>query len=83
MENKLLARFPGVIAFPATPFDEAGEVDLEAFRRNLAPLTSRDFAALAVLGSNGEMPSVTLDEYERVAEAAAEEIGGKQGLVLG
>jgi len=83
MENKLLARFPGVIAFPATPFDAEGEVDLNAFERNLSPLLKRDFAALAVIGSNGEMPSLTLDEYERVATKAAELIGGSKGLILG
>lgn len=83
MENKLLARFPGVIAFPATPFNTEGEVDFGAFGRNLEPLLARDFSALAVICSNGEMPSVTLDEYERVASAAADQIGGSKGLILG
>jgi len=83
MANKLLTRFPGVIAFPATPLDADGEVDLGAFGRNLEVLLKRDFAALAVIGSNGEMPSITLEEYDRVASAAAEQIGGSKGLILG
>lgn len=83
MEIPLLKRFPGVIGFPVTPFTSEDQFDERAFRKNLEFLLDTDLAALAVCGSNGEMPSITLDEYRRVAEVSAEMIEDRKGLILG
>jgi 5-dehydro-4-deoxyglucarate dehydratase len=83
MENVLLARFPGVIGFPVTPFSENEGVDAGAFRENLEFMLNSDLVALTCCGSNGELQALTLDEYRVVAEMAGTTIGGKKGLILG
>ncbi len=83
MKNPLLKRFPGVIGFPVTPFDDEDQLDESAFRANLDFMAGHEFAALCCCGSNGEMPSLTIDEYRRVAAISAEAVRGKMGLILG
>ena len=83
MENPLLQRFPGVIGFPVTPFSAAGELDAAALQANVAFLLEHDFAALAFCGSNGEVQSITLEEYRQVADLAGSTVGGKSGLICG
>ena len=83
MNNPLLKRFPGIIGFPVTPFDDEDQLDEKAFRANLDFMAEHEFAALCCCGSNGEMPSLTIDEYRRVAAISAEATKGKMGLILG
>jgi 5-dehydro-4-deoxyglucarate dehydratase len=83
MNNPLLQRFPGVIGFPVTPFNDDDRLDEAAFRSNLDFMAGHGFAALCCCGSNGEMPSLTLEEYGRVAAIGAEATKGKMGLILG
>lgn len=83
MNNPLLKRFPGVIGFPVTPFSDEDQLDEAAFRSNLDYMAGHDFAALCCCGSNGEMPSLTIEEYRRVAAVGAEATKGKMGLILG
>lgn len=83
MENRLLARFPGVIGFPVTPFNAADEFDEAAFRTNTQFMLDSELAAIAFCGSNGEMPSLTLPEYERIAAIGGEMLAGSKGLIMG
>ncbi len=83
MENPLLHRFPGMIGFPVSPFSDAGEFDSAAFRENVEFMLDTPLAALALCGSNGEMQSLTLDEYRELAEIAGGLIRGKKGLIFG
>jgi len=83
MNNPLLKRFPGVIGFPVTPFNDDDQIDEAAFRSNLDFMAAHDFAALCCCGSNGEMPSLTLEEYRRIATIGAEATKGKMGLIMG
>ena len=83
MENRLLTRFPGCIGFPVTPFDANDRLDESALRTNIEFLMETDLAALAFCGSNGEMPSLRLDEFERIAQMAGEMVAGHKGLIMG
>lgn len=83
MNNPLRKRFPGVIGFPVTPFTDEDQLDEGAFRSNLDFMAKHEFAALCCCGSNGEMPSLTLEEYRRVATVGAEATKGKMGLIMG
>jgi 5-dehydro-4-deoxyglucarate dehydratase len=83
MENRIVRRFPGVIGFPVTPFTADNILDEGALRTNTEFLLGTDLTALAFCGSNGEMPSITLPEYERVAAIAGEMVAGSKGLILG
>ena len=83
MENKLLHRLPGIIGFPVSPFSDSGEFDAAAFLENVEFMLDTELAALAFCGSNGEMQSLTLDEYRELAEIAGGLVRGKKGLVFG
>ena len=83
MDNPLLKRFPGVIGFPVTPFDEMGEFDEAAFRQNVDFLLATDLAAFAFCGSNGELPALTIDEHQRICELAVSMTNGSKGVIVG
>jgi len=83
MPDPFLKRFPGVIAFPVTPFTREGLFDEEAFKDNVDSLLATGLSAMAFCGSNGEMHSLTLDEYERIAELAGGRVAGRKGLIFG
>lgn len=83
MTKPILNRFPGVIGFPVTPFNDSDQLDETAFRTNLDFMAAHPLAALCCCGSNGEMPSLTIDEYRRIAAVASEAAQGKMGLIMG
>ena len=83
MHNPLLDRFPGVIGFPVTPFTREGEFNANGFGGNVEFLLGSGLAALAFCGSNGELQSITLDEYRAVTETASAMVSGKKGLLFG
>lgn len=81
--NSFIERLRGVIGFPVTPWDNELEFDEPAFRSNVDFLLETGLAALAFCGSNGEIHSVTLDEYERIAKIANEMNQGRKALIFG
>ena len=81
--NSFIERLRGVIGFPVTPWDNDLEFDEPAFRSNVDFLLETGLAALAFCGSNGEIHSVTLDEYERIAKIANEMNQGRKALIFG
>jgi 5-dehydro-4-deoxyglucarate dehydratase len=83
MDNPLLHRFPGVIGFPVTPFSRDGVFDSAALKVNLQPMLESGLAALAFCGSNGELQSLTLEEYHQIADVAASVVQGRKGLIFG
>lgn len=72
-----------VIGFPVTPFDEAGEIDLEAFKQNLSYIIDGGVNALVIAGGTGELYSLTEDECRTLYAAAAAHVGGKATLIAG
>ncbi len=83
INNPLLERFPGVIGFPVTPFSADGVFDAAALKVNLQPMLDSGLAALAFCGSNGELQSLTLEEYHQIADVAASMVQGRKGLIFG
>ncbi|HEU4830106.1 MAG TPA: dihydrodipicolinate synthase family protein [Gemmatimonadales bacterium] len=72
----------GILAAATTPFDEPGEVDVAAFRRNAEFLLDSPLAGLVLFGSTGE--GVLVDREERGAMlAAAREMLGERLLLAG
>ena len=60
----------GVYAANVTPFREADfSLDVDAYRRHVAWLAEQGVAGVAAFGTNGEGPSVTVDEKVTVLEA--------------
>jgi dihydrodipicolinate synthase/N-acetylneuraminate lyase len=55
-----------------TPFDEEGELDLDAHRHNVTVLTARGIEGFVIGGSNGESPYLEPGERARLALATLE-----------
>ncbi|MEA2529214.1 MAG: 4-hydroxy-2-oxoglutarate aldolase [Thermomicrobiales bacterium] len=78
------SRIPeGVFAPVATTFDEAGDLDLEAFRSNLSWYATAPLDGVVILGSNGEYALLEADEKLRLIEAGVEAIGGRKVVMAG
>ncbi|MGH2871769.1 MAG: dihydrodipicolinate synthase family protein, partial [Solirubrobacteraceae bacterium] len=70
----------GAITPLITPFDDDGELDLEAVRRLIDWQLSQGTHAISVGGSTGEPTSQTVAERIAVMRAAADAIGGRAPL---
>jgi 4-hydroxy-2-oxoglutarate aldolase len=73
----------GVLAPVVTPFDAAGEVDGEAFTRNVSAHVAAGLSGIVVAGSTGE--AALLDEPERVrlVERARDAVPRERTLLVG
>jgi 4-hydroxy-2-oxoglutarate aldolase len=71
----------GIIIPVATPFDEDGEVDWAALRRNMQGWAAAPLAGYLALGSTSEFPALTRTEKERVIATIAEGAAGRTLIV--
>jgi N-acetylneuraminate lyase len=67
----------GIVPAVHTPFDDREELDIAAFRRLVRRLADEGVDGVFVCGTAGEFPLLTLDERERIVEAAAGEAAGR------
>jgi 4-hydroxy-tetrahydrodipicolinate synthase len=73
----------GILTAMATPFDEAGAVDLDAARRLAAHLLEHGSHGLVIGGSTGECPTLTDEETIELLSAIRTEVGDEVLLVCG
>lgn len=73
----------GALAFPITPFDADGEVDLDAVRRNASWLARSGVHALVAPSGTGELFALTPDECGAIVEATVEAAGGRVPTIAG
>ena len=59
----------GVLAFPVTPFDSEGALDLAALEQHVAAIAAHRPVALVPAGGAGELFSLDIDEHEKVIRA--------------
>ncbi len=78
--NKVI--FKGTCTAMITPFTEDG-IDYSAFEKQIEYQISNGIQALCVLGTTGEAPTITDEEYESVAKFAYEKINGRAKFILG
>ncbi|KMO42670.1 dihydrodipicolinate synthase [Methylobacterium tarhaniae] len=76
-------RLTGLSAFPITPADPEGRVDLPALRRLVARLREAGVDSIGLLGSTGSYPYLTRDERRRALEAALDEVGDWAPVLVG
>lgn len=67
----------GLLSFPITDFDNAGNFQPESYRQRLEWLASHDISAVFVAGGTGEFFNLTLDEYREIVSVAVETLGGR------
>jgi len=72
----------GLLSFPVTPFDEAGDMLEPAFQKHIEWLSGYDAAALFAAGGTGEFFSLTPDEVVRTVKLA-KEVSGDMPIISG
>src|SRR5919204_3896910 len=74
----LRGRLAGVIAFPVTPFDAEGALDVDGLRANAAWLVDADHVSAVVAPSGtGELFALSPDECAAVTAATVEAVAGR------
>ncbi len=74
--------FKGTCTAAITPFTKYG-VDYDALERQIEYQISNQIDALCILGTTGEAPTITDDEYERIAKFSYDKIAGRVKFILG
>ena len=75
--------FRGLMPAMVTPFDERGEVDLEATEAVVERFMEAGVDGISPLGSTGEFSHLTSDERKRFAEEVVRIVAGRVPLVVG
>ncbi len=78
-----MATLTGLSAFPLTPADPDGAVDLSALRRLLRPLVEAQVDSIGLLGSTGSYPYLSRAERRRALDAALDEASGRVPILVG
>ena len=73
----------GIMAASITPFKQNGEIDEEALRQHLGYLVQHGVHGVVVCGSLGEFATMSVNERNRVAKVAIEEVKGKMLVSVG
>jgi 4-hydroxy-tetrahydrodipicolinate synthase len=73
----------GLSAFPITPSDATGQVDVAAVRKFVARLCAAKVNSIGLLGSTGTYAYLSRSERRRALEAALDEVGGKIPILVG
>jgi 4-hydroxy-tetrahydrodipicolinate synthase len=75
--------FRGAAPALVTPFTADDDIDLAAFRALIDRQLDGGAAAVVVLGTTGENPTVTDEERDRLVHAAAETVDGRVPVIVG
>ena len=75
--------FDGLMPAMVTPFDNRGEVDLDATEAVIERFIEAGVSGISPLGSTGEAIHLTFDERKRFAEEVVRIVGGRVPLVVG
>ena len=74
--------FKGTCTAAITPFTKDG-VDYKAFEKQIEYQISNGIDALCILGTTGEAPTITDEEYDRISKFAYDKIAGRVKFILG
>lgn len=70
-------------AFPITPSNAEGKVDVDSLRALLRPLITAKVGSIGLLGSTGSYPYLSREQRRRAIEAAVDEVSGRVPLLVG
>src|SRR3954451_23038988 len=73
----------GLSAFPITPSDATGQVDVTALRKLVARLCAAKVNSIGLLGSTGTYAYLSRSERGRALETALDEVGGRIPILVG
>ena len=72
----------GIIAYPITPFGEAG-IDVDRLAGLVGTMVDAGVHAIAPLGSTGESAYLSFDEWKAVVDATVAAVAGRVPVVVG
>jgi len=72
----------GIIAYPITPFGEAG-IDVDRLAGLVDTMVDAGVHAIAPLGSTGESAYLSFDEWKTVVDATVAAVAGRVPVVVG
>ena len=75
--------FGEVLTAIVTPFDKRGDVNYQELRKLASHLIDNGSDGLVVLGTTGEVPSLTKREKKKVLENIVDEVGDRANIVAG
>jgi len=75
--------FDGVLFFPVTPFDEAGQVELGLLREHVSSRLEHSPGGVFPACGTGEFHALTGDEISAVVSATVEVVGGRVPVISG
>ena len=78
-----MSLFSGLAAFPITPADADGRVDVAALRGLVRRLVEAKVDSIGLLGSTGTYAYLARSERRRAIEATVDEAGGKVAVMAG
>lgn len=78
-----MALFRGISAFPITPTDDHGIVDIEGVARLVRHLAEAGVDSIGLLGSTGTYAYISRTERLRAVRAAVQAVGGRVPLMVG
>lgn len=79
----IMTLFTGLSAFPITPADASGHVDIAVLTRLLERIHLAGADSIGLLGSTGGYAFLSRDERRRAVEAAMTGVGGKIPVIVG
>ncbi|MBN2302492.1 MAG: 4-hydroxy-tetrahydrodipicolinate synthase [Lentisphaerae bacterium] len=75
--------FEGTYTAIVTPFDEAGNIDFDCFKRLIDIQASAGVDGIAPVGTTGESPTLNYEEHCRVIDVAVESCRGRMKVIAG
>jgi 4-hydroxy-tetrahydrodipicolinate synthase len=79
----IITLFTGLSAFPITPTDASGRVDVAALTRLLERIHLAGADSIGLLGSTGGYAFLSRDERRRAVQTAMTRVGGKIPVIVG
>ncbi|WP_437999174.1 dihydrodipicolinate synthase family protein [Sorangium sp. So ce185] len=73
----------GIVAYPITPFTEAGRVDEQLLGRIVDDMLAAGVHAIAPLGSTGVLPYLSDEEREAVTDLVVKRVAGRAPTLVG
>jgi 4-hydroxy-tetrahydrodipicolinate synthase len=78
-----LKKFEGTYVVAVTPFNNKGELDVEALKDNIDFYIENGVHGLVVTGSTGEFAALSDEETKKIHETSVERVNGRVPLIAG
>lgn len=83
LSRNIILKLSGSITALATPFDRAGAIDMNAWRRLIEAQLAAGTRGLVVAGSTGEAASLDTEEYRTLLSSAVAIVAGRVPVLAG